>query len=225
MSKRLFIQCISILISSFSYGQVKDYSELKYVYSDLVEVFKSKNDSVLKEFCYRLAVDQHTADYMHNNHLCYRGVPCELDGQNLDLTFLGDKFYPNLLSIRNQLKQAGLLDNLVHLNSTLYRYDVVVIIQKKVAGLNKPVSQQDFSMSASKYEKLLAHLDSSGQTMNDFLLKGENGDVYVIHGTEEPIIMKSGNVTIEYSIGEMVLVNNKWSLFTKPNTSYTLSKE
>ena len=37
--------------------------------------------------------------------------------------------------------------------------------------------------------------------------------------------LKSGNKTIKYHIGEMVFINDKWSLFTKPNDDYYIIEE
>lgn len=44
----------------------------------------------------------------------------------------------------------------------------------------------------------------------------------VIEGTETDVIMRSGNRQIFYLMGEMVKINGKWSLFTRPNMDYSV---
>lgn len=43
----------------------------------------------------------------------------------------------------------------------------------------------------------------------------------VIEGTETHVVFKAGNKKIFYLMGEMVKINGKWSLFTRPNTDYS----
>lgn len=63
------------------------------------------------------------------------------------------------------------------------------------------------------------------------LRQHQNTDEYVevkkyeIKGTEMEVKLKSGNKIISYPIGEMILINNKWNLFTKPSLYYHFIKE
>ena len=84
----------------------------------MVEVFKTENDSILKEFSYKIAPNETTLDYMRQNNLCYRGIPCEMD-----------------------------------------------------------------------------------------------------------MVLESGDKIIYYPIGEMILIDNKWSLFTRPNVDYYINEQ
>jgi hypothetical protein len=72
--------------------------------------------------------------YMRDNHLCYRGVPCKLDEKGIDPSALGKDIYPSLLRVRNSMMQAGLLNRLKHVDSTNYKWDVVIIVSKTRPG-------------------------------------------------------------------------------------------
>lgn len=145
-----------------------DYSELKYVYTDLAEVLKTKDDSLLMDFCYRLAPDETTLEYMRENNMCYRGIPCRMDRQGYKSDYIGEQFFRNLKRFRESLSYQNRLENLTHLDTTIYRSDLDLI----------------------------------------------NG--IPISGTEAAAVFQSGDVLVYYDIGEMILINNKWSLFTRP---------
>lgn len=215
------IKFIILLLFFYSCNaQEIDYFELKYVYSDLVDVFKSDDDQKLRDFCYKLATDEQTLEFMRNNSLCYRGIPCEMDEKGIDIKSIGDEFYPNLLRVRNRLKYEGLLDSLTHIDSTEYKWDIEIFINEKIDGYDKPVNQNHYSTSMEKYKEALLKADSLGLSIDEMLLNEKKGDVIIVKGTEMSMKLKSGNRIIEYPIGEMVLINNKWNLFTRPNVDY-----
>ena len=218
---KLILFLVTILIVTSCESQEQDNTKLKNVYSELIDVFKTKDNEKLKNFCYKLAANQTTLDYMMSNYLCYRAIPCEMDKHGIKIKDIGDKFYPNLLSVRNHLISEGLIENLTHLDSMNYKWDILVIVNYTVKGKSIPTSQNDFSFSLDKYNKLLLESDSLGRSFDDYILNGKEGNVFIIKGTEMPMYLKSGNKLIKYPMGEMVFINNKWSLFTKPNTSYT----
>jgi hypothetical protein len=47
-------------------------------------------------------------------------------------------------------------------------------------------------------------------------------NIYEINGTEMNMVLQSENKIIYYPIGEMILIDNKWSLFTRPNVNYSI---
>lgn len=200
----------TIFFANSCNSQESNHSELKYVYNDLVEVFKTENDSILKEFSYKIAPTEATLNYMRQNNLCYRGIPCEMDTKNIDITSIGDALYPNLLRVRNRLKNEGLLGNLKHIDSTKYKWDTEIVN----VFLNKKTKNQ---ISESDYYRLKA------QTQNiDDLVETKT---YEINGTEMDMVLESGNKIIYYPIGEMILIDNKWSLFTRPNIDYSVKEK
>lgn len=220
------IQLIVLLLFFYPCNaQELDYSKLKYVYSDLVDVFKCDDDQKLRNFCYKLATDEKTLEFMRNNSLCYRGIPCEMDKQGIDIKSIGDEFYPILLRVRNRLKHEGLLDSLTHIDSVEYKWDVEIFINEKINGYHKPVNQIHYSTSMVKYEEALLKADSLGLSIDEMLLNGKKGDVIIVKGTEMSMKLKSRNKIIEYPIGEMVLINNKWNLFTRPNVDYYVTEK
>ena len=222
---KFIVHIIVLLLSSACFAQVKDYSELKFVYSDLVDALKSESDQKLKDFCSRLVTDETTLEFMRKNSLCYRGIPCKMEEQGMEMTEIVNKFYPSLLSLRNSLKQNGHLAKLKHIDSTEYKWDIEIFINEKVEGNDKPVRQDHYSTSMEKYSLALSKADSIGKPMEELILNGRKGDVIIIKGTEMSISLKSGNKMISYRIGEMVCINNKWSLFTQPNDYYNVQEE
>jgi hypothetical protein len=164
-----------VSLTILSCTKKQDYPGLNHLYSELVEVWKSNDDDALKDFCQRLSIDQATADFMLKNGLCYRSIPCEFEANDVEIAEIGNSYYRNLARVRDQLRSEGLLDSLVHIDSTRYRWEV--------------------------------------ETINNIEVKG----------TEDEIMMRSGTVVIGYHIGEMMEVNNKWSLFTTPSVDYYLS--
>ena len=214
----------SYFLLNSSYAQKQQEPELKQVYSGLVKALKASDDQVLKDFCQQLVPDKNTLDFMQANFLCYRGIPCEMDQPALDVKSIGNSYYPNLLRVKKQLLSQGLLAKLKHVNSTAYEWEVILIVNKIGIRQNTPVSQQNYSISREKYEQAITAADSLGKTFDEFVLNGKSGKVYVIKGTEMEIRLKSGNKLIAYPIGEMVLINNRWSLFTKPNVDYRVEK-
>jgi len=172
MSRILII--VTLLVFNNCKSQEEDYSELRFIYSEFVEALKSKDDGILIDFCYMLAPVESTFEFMRKNKLCYRGIPCKMDKDGIAITAIGDRIFSNLIRMRNELVDDGLLDDLVHIDSTNYKWETNII--------NK----------------------------------------IPINGTEMPVILKSGNTIISYRIGEMILIDNKWSLFTLPKTSYSI---
>ena len=65
----------------------------------------------------------------------------------------------------------------------------------------------------------LSHINNTNYKWGTELVNGIN-----IRGTEMPIKFKSGETTISYTMGEMVFLDQKWSLFTKPNVDYSKIK-
>ncbi|MNQ71160.1 hypothetical protein D3C85_858220 [compost metagenome] len=204
---RVLFILTTIFFANSCNSQEYNHSELKYVYNDLVEVFKTKNDSVLKDFSYKIAPAEATLNYMRKNNLCYRGIPCEMDTKNIDINSIGDAFYPNLLKVRNRLMNDGLLENLKHIDSTQYKWDTKIIkifINKKT---KKPILESDYY-----------RLKAQTQNIDDLI----ETNIYEINGTEMNMVLQSENKIIYYPIGEMILIDNKWSLFTRPNVNYSI---
>ena len=219
---KLIVQLLLVLAVFSSTAQERDHSNLNNVYADLVDVFKSLNDQKLKEFCNQLIPNESTLEYMRNNTLCYRGIPCKMDEQGFDIKYIGDRFYPRLLEIRNELFHDELLDNLFHIDTTEYKWEALVFLLKKVRGYNKPVPKHQFTLSMERYYEAQSKADSLGVTLNELLLNGQEGKIVIVKGTETYMQLQSGDTRIEYLIGEMVLIDKKWSLFTSPNSSYEI---
>lgn len=193
-----------------SCGQQKDHSELKFVYSDFVNVLKSKDDAALKEFTFRLVADQNTQKYMRENHLCYRGIPCIMDEKGMDISVLADKVYPNLIFFRNTLEHRGLLQDLMHIDETDYKYDTDSI---KIYLLKKNGAQ----ISENAYY-------SVKNSLNEKEKKTVEVKTYPIKGTDQPMQLKSKNNKISYSFGEMLSINNKWTLFTETGSDFSITE-
>ncbi|WP_312343039.1 hypothetical protein [Chryseobacterium binzhouense] len=208
--KSLFILLIFILTINYCKSQEKDFSELKDLYSELVEVFKSKNDNLLYQFCENLVADKLTLDFMRENGLCYKGVPCEMDKRNQDINVVVNKYFEKLLNVRKSLHNANLLDNLKIVDSVQYEHDIETVS----VFLNKKTGKPMYETS---YYKLLDLLEGTDKKIENYIeLKNIK-----IRGTEEPMILKSGNKLIYYSMGEMAsLENKKWSLWTIPDSDY-----
>lgn len=128
-----------------------------------------------------------------------------MNQKGIDKSAIGDAFYSNLLRVRNSMIYEGLLENLEHVDSTDYKWEtetIFVYIEKKS---NKQISE-------SEYYYLKAHTPNIDELV----------DVkkYEINGTEMDAVFKSGDKIISYPIGEMILINNKWSMFTKAGVDY-----
>lgn len=147
---------------------------------------------------------------MRENNLCYRGIPCEMDAKSMHITSIGDALYPNLLRVRNRLKNEGLIDNLKHVDSTKYRWDTEIVQVFLLKKTQNPISESDYY-----------RLKAQTQNIEDLV----EAKTYEINGTEMDMVLESGNKIIYYPIGEMILINNKWSLFTKPNVDYYIKEK
>ena len=205
MKKTIFLFILVTLMINSCNSQEKKYSELKFVYSDLVEALKSKDDNVLKNFCYKIAPDQTTIEYMTKNNLCYRGIPCQLTSRNMDIKAIGDAFYPKFLEFRNRLDNDKLLEKLEHVDSTIYKFDtdtITIYIDKKSKN---PISEFEYTTLRMQHKNIHDYVEVKK---------------YGIKGTEMDVVLKSGNKIINYHIGEMIFINNKWNLFTKPSDGY-----
>lgn len=213
--RNLIILLVFITSINSCKSQEKNFNELKEVYLELVEVYKSKNDNLLLKFCNNLVADETTLDFMRENGLCYRGVPCEMDKKNQNIDVVVNRYFDKLLSVRNRLNNANLLDGLKLVDSTEYKYDIetVPVFLNKQTG--KPIYE-------NSYYKLLNLLKGTDKKIEDYIEVKH----IKIKGTEEPMIMKSENKLIYYSMGEMAsLENNKWSLWTIPNTDYYIKEK
>lgn len=65
----------------------------------------------------------------------------------------------------------------------------------------------------------LVHIDATEYESETMLINGVS-----IKGTEDPILFRSGNKMISYPIGEMFLIDNRWTLFTKPGSGYSVTE-
>lgn len=210
MKKKIFLLILATLMINSYNSQEKKYSELKFVYSDLAEALKTKNDNVLKNFSYNIAPDQTTLEYMTKNNLCYRGIPCQLNSKNMDIKSIGDAFYPKFLEFRNRLDNDKLLENLEHVDSTIYKFDtdtITIYIDKKSKN---PISKFEYTTLFMQHKNIDDYVEVKK---------------YEIKGTEKEVVLKSGNKIINYHIGEMLFINNKWNLFTKPSIDYELIEQ
>ena len=171
-TKSIFLAIFFFIALQSQAQQKSGYTDLRVVYQDLIKTFKLTDDATLQNFCYRLAPDEETLAYMRKHNLNYKGIPDQLDKQHLQISAMGDRFFPALKRVRERLKREGLLDSLA--------------------------IDQDI-----------------------FKTKTFNINGVLIEGTETYLTMKSGNKQIFYLMGEMIKINGKWSLFTRPNVDYS----
>jgi hypothetical protein len=67
--------------------------------------------------------------------------------------------------------------------------------------------------------------NSSGPTLDELFLEGKEGNIQIIFRTEMPMLLKSNQQLITYSIGETGFIQKKWCLFTKPCVDYSVRKD
>ncbi len=120
--------CISLFVFTLLLfqscsSQDQDYSELKYVYTDMANTLKTMDEDAVKQLCDRLAPDEKTLDFMRENDICYRGIPCQMDAQGYERTYIGEQYFPKLKRILSRLYSEGVLENLEHIDSTDYKWD------------------------------------------------------------------------------------------------------
>ncbi|GGG07532.1 hypothetical protein GCM10011344_05090 [Dokdonia pacifica] len=220
--------CIILLIFNSCTSQENDHSKLEDVYAELIEVWKTKNDKTLKDFCYKLIADETTQNYMEKNNLCYRGFPCEMKNKEVPLEEITENLfnaiYPSLKQVRNKLSHDGILENLTHVDTTNYDFasQVVVIINQKEA--DALINQYQKKLSINEYNEILAKSNSLQKPIEELLIKTDSNfeyESYKIRMTYG-MLFKSNDKTYAYQIGEMTNINNKWYLFSTPREEYNL---
>lgn len=87
---------------------------LNSVYDEIVRVFKTNDDAQLRQLCYGLAPDEATFDYMEKNGLQYPGLPSDKNERKLLNKQIGDKYFPALQRVRDDMRSDGLLAGLQH---------------------------------------------------------------------------------------------------------------
>lgn len=230
MRIKILYLCVFLLISNSCKSLEKDNSELKSVYSELIAVWKTKNDETLKEFCYKIIADEITKNYMEKNNLCYRGFPCEMKNKNASLNDITENLfkaiYPSFKKVRNKLTQDGILEKLTHVDTTNYDFasKMIIIINQKEKGTDRLISQYDKKLKINEYNKILAQSDSLQKPIEELLIKTDNNFEYEIFDIRMTfgMLFKSNDKTYAYQIGEMVKINNKWCLFSRPREKYNI---
>ena len=211
-----------LLISFQTLGQKKvdDIAQLNAMNEAFVSALKAKKDTDLQKFCDRLVTRSRTLDYMKSNYLCYRNVPCKMENPEADRQQMIDRYYNRLLRLKNRLKEARLLSKLTYVNNSDFKHEVIVLVHFKPEGINRPTRQMDYSLPSEEFDKKVLLLKAEGKTLEETLLRGKPGKIYLVKGTEMPLQLKSKSTLIHYSIGELVCINGEWSLFTEPNVDY-----
>ena len=108
----LISSLLLLFVGSRTQAQDDGYSDLHSLCKGMVDAFQTMDDEVLMEFCERLAVNPSTVEFMNENTLCYRGIPCDVDQPGKEVEIMADKFYQPLLRVRNDLASKGLLKGL-----------------------------------------------------------------------------------------------------------------
>jgi hypothetical protein len=215
---------LSVIVSACT-AQEPAFAELDDVFNAYVAAMKSNDDAVLMEFCMALTPDDAMENYMDAHRLCYRGIPCQMAQEGVNRQYLAETFFDGLVRVRDRVRAANLLDGLVHVDSTTYRWEYVVFINVKAPGTDYIVDQMSSSLSMARYAALEAEATAQGITLEDLLLDGKNGEVVIVRGTEDEMQLSSGEFRIAYSMGELVCVNKRWLLFTKPRPDYSVDRK
>lgn len=216
---------ISAIVGSCTAQQDPTFAELDDVFKAYVAAMKTNDDAALMAFCLALTPNEATTQYMDDHKLCYRGIPCEMAQHGVNRQYIADEFFNGLVRMRDGLRAAHLLDGLSHLDSTTYRWEYVVFINVKAPGTDYIVDQMSASLSMARYAELQAEAKAKDITFEDLLLDGKNGEVVTVRGTEDEMQLSSGEFRIKYGMGELVCVNQRWLLFTKPRPDYSVDRK
>jgi len=149
--------------------------------------------------------------------------------------------YPNLKAVYQDMIKTFKLMNDTALQSFCYRLapDEQTLAYMRTHNLNyrgipEQLDKQHYQISAigdtyfpalKRVRDRLMRSDLLSLLVVDqdiFKTKTINVNGVVIEGTDTDLIMKSGNKQIFYIMGEMVKINGKWSLFTRPNVDYSI---
>ena len=225
MKKAYFLLFLA-LASSNAYSQ-KSHLTLKDLYTDLVQSLKTDDDADLLAFCTRVVMDDETLNFMREQDMCYKGVPCRLDQRGMTMDYVVDIYYQKLLSVKRGLEGENLLKDLKLVDNLEYKYDTEPIPAVRNIKTNKTriVSFNEYNTleKALKASDSLSTVDPKfkDQNLTDYLEL-----IYVtIRGTEQEIQLESGNVKIFYRIGEIASVyGKKWSVVTIPGSSYSTDR-
>ena len=80
MLKRLMVFFIGLVSAGSLRAQAGGgFAELGDVFSAYVAAMKTNDDAALMDFCLALTPDEATTQYMDARHLCYRGIPCQMN--------------------------------------------------------------------------------------------------------------------------------------------------
>ncbi|WP_438969176.1 hypothetical protein [Nonlabens sp.] len=224
--RNLIAILLIITAHSNANGQV-NHLTLENLYTDFVKSIKADNDEELRSFCTRVVMDKETLNFMRQQNMCYKGVPCKLDQQGETMEYVVDMYYKKLLRVKNRLTNENLLKNLELGKNIDYRFDTELIpaVKNKKTNETKIISYGE----VVRFQKILKASDSLSK--NDATFKGKNLNDYMelinvtIRGTDQGIALKSGKVEIHYSIGEVASVyGKKWSVVTIPKDSYSTNR-
>ncbi|WP_157972990.1 hypothetical protein [Aureibaculum luteum] len=107
-----------LLLISFSLlgcNSQSGYSDLDELYSDFVVFLKDADENNLKAYCNKITPDQGTVDYMKNNNFSYRGIPEELEKQNIKPSLIGEEFFKSVAYFKQKLIRNNQLENLIYI--------------------------------------------------------------------------------------------------------------
>jgi hypothetical protein len=91
------------------------YKDLDKLYADFVIVLKDTSEMRLKQYCYDITPDENTVKFMKENKFSYRGIPEELEKQNLKVSVIGDNYFKQVTRFREKLVNRGQLTNLKYI--------------------------------------------------------------------------------------------------------------
>ncbi|MEN8897934.1 MAG: hypothetical protein ABF251_04380, partial [Nonlabens sp.] len=124
--RNLIAILLIITAHSNANGQV-NHLTLENLYTDFVKSIKTDNDEELRSFCTRVVMDKETLNFMRQQNMCYKGVPCKLDQQGETMEYVVDMYYKKLLRVKNRLTNENLLKNLELGKNIDYRFDTELI--------------------------------------------------------------------------------------------------
>lgn len=111
---RSYLLLVAFYIFTSCNSNERSFADLNAVYDEMVRVFKTNDDTQLKEFCYSLAPTKETFDYMDKNGLQYPDLPSDPNERKQLNKKIGDNFFPKLRRVRDRLRDEGLLADLEH---------------------------------------------------------------------------------------------------------------
>lgn len=202
-----------------------EHLTIKDLYTDLVNSLRTEDDADLLAFCNRVVMDEETLNFMREQNMCHKGVPCRLDERGESIDYVANKYYQELLYIKRSLEYEGLLEDLELAENQDFKFETERI--PAVLDFRKNKTRIISYRQLNVLQKALKKSDSLSTA--DPKLKDKNLNDYLkivdvsIRGTDQAFELKSGKVQVFYSMGEVASVfEKKWSLVTIPNSSISI---